>query len=291
MLFRSGDGNELIWFRKGNTHNPLPHNRIRRIYEDKEGYIWLATDDGVLRYDDRTGQFIPYNIVDASGHSSAEWAYDLYEDRKGRLWVATYSGGLFVTDKKRLMQHPVKALSCPTIKELATGADHIPTHAYYILEDKKGNLWIGHRHGLSYVDIETMHVEEVTLLNELGEPSKVYINNLTMGADGNLWYTTKDVLCKLNMTTREVTVLHVDCMQDEVVSTMAYRDGCLWMVLTNKTVLFDTRTMNCKELRLPDNDYQAIFYDKDKSEFILGGNDGLLFVQPEISTLDRKSVV
>ena len=108
-----------------------------------------------------------------------------------------------------------------------------------------------------------------------------------MGADGNLWYTTKGVLCKLNMTTREVTVLHVDCMQDEVVSTMAYRDGCLWMVLTNKTVLFDTRTMNCKELRLPDNDYQAIFYDKEKSEFILGGNDGLLFVQPEISTLNE----
>ena len=280
-----GDGKDLLWFRSGNKQNPLPHNRIRRIYEDKEGLIWLATDEGILRYDNQKQQFIPYQIIDASGNNSAIWAYDVFEDRKGRLWIASYSGSLFVTDKHQLMSHPSKEFISPTIKEIATDAEHIPSHTFYILEDKKGNLWIGHRNGLSYIDIQTMRVEDITLLNEHGEPSTVYVNNLTMGADGNLWYTVKDALGKINMTTREVSVMKPMFMQNEVVSTMTYHDGCLWMILTNKAVVFDTRSMGCNELRLPDKDYQSIYYDKKLSEFVLGCNDGLLFVKPEITLL------
>ena len=168
------------------------------------------------------------------------------------------------------MSHPSKEFISPTIKEIATDAEHIPSHTFYILEDKKGNLWIGHRNGLSYIDIQTMRVEDITLLNEHGEPSTVYVNNLTMGADGNLWYTVKDALGKIIMTTREVSVMKPMFMQNEVVSTMTYHDGCLWMILTNKAVVFDTRSMGCNELRLPDKDYQSIYYDKKLSEFVLG---------------------
>ena len=286
LIRQSAD--ELLWFRTGNKQHPLPHNRIRRIYEDKEGQVWLATDEGVLRYNEHTRQFVPYHIVDASGNANATWAYDIVEDNKGRLWVATYAGGLFVMDKQALINNRQDEFVSPTIKEVATGANHLPSHVFYIIEDKKGNLWLGHRHGLSYVDIETLQVEEIPILNEHGELGRSYINNLTMGEDGNLWYTIKDHLIKVNMTTREVTSLAVSCMGDDVVRTMTYRDGSLWMVMADKTILFDTRTMACKELLLPNNNYQISYYDKENSELIFGGNDGLLYVQPEISTISEK---
>ena len=188
VIYRSKDG-ELKWFRKGNAQGPLLHNRIRLVYEDKEKMIWMATDVGLLRFDNQRKQFIPYIITDASGKYDAKWVYDVFEDRKGRMWIATYSGNLFVTDKKKLIESKDETYICQQIADIATGTEHIPSHVFYILEDKKGNLWIGHKHGLSYIDIETMRMEEVPLLNEKGEYSQVYIGNLTIGEDGNLWYT------------------------------------------------------------------------------------------------------
>ena len=288
VIYRSKEG-ELKWFRKGNAQGPLPHNRIRRVYEDKEKMIWMATDEGLLRFDNQRKQFIPYIITDASGKYDAKWVYDVFEDRKGRMWIATYSGNLFVTDKKKLIESKDETYICQQIADIATGTEHIPSHVFYILEDKKGNLWIGHKHGLSYIDIETMRMEEVPLLNEKGEYSQVYIGNLTIGEDGNLWYTVKNALFKMNMATREISRLSVPTIEDDIVSTMIYRDGRLWMSMVNKTILFDTRTLSCKELRLPENDYQALYYDQSKAEFIFGGNDGLLYVQPEIGTVSNTS--
>ena len=278
---------EKIWFRNGSAKHPLPHNRIRRIYEDKEKQIWLATDEGILRFDSKRQQFIPYTITNKNGNLSAQWVYDVYEDTSGRLWVATYSGGLFVMEKQALIQSEGRTFISPTIDEVATNSALIPNHVYYLLEDKRGNLWIGHKQGLAFADTESMRIEEVPLCNELGEIAPIYINNLTMGEDGNLWYTVKDVLCKVNMTTREVNVLNVPELENQIIRTMLYRDGCLWMAMVNKALLLDTRSMTCKELRLPDNNYQSLYYDKEASEIVFGGNDGLMFVQPEISTVSE----
>ncbi len=282
VLLQQENG-EKLWFRKGNPKHPLPHNRIRRIYEDKDKQIWLATDEGILRYDSRHRQFVPYAITDKSGSLTSQWAYDIFEDRNGKLWVATYSAGLFVMDKKELLRSKERPFVSPTIADITNDKAAIPSHVYYLLEDKRGNLWIGHKHGLSFADTETMRVESVPVMNENGEIAPIYISNLTLGEDGNLWYTVKDVLCKVSMITREVSMLSVPALKNEIVRTMLYRDGCLWMAMVNKTILFDTRSMVCKELRLPDNNYQSLYYDKDLGEVIFGGNDGLLFVQPEVA--------
>ena len=107
---------------------------------------------------------------------------------------------------------------------------------------------------MSLVNVETMQDEDIPLLNDKKEIAPVSIDNMILGEDSNLWYSVKEQLCKINLTTREVSKMSVSCLEDELIRTLKCRDGALWMVLINKTVVFDTRTGMCKQLRLPYND-------------------------------------
>lgn len=96
----TGNKHDAVWYRMGDKHHPLSHNRIRHIYEDREQQLWIATDGSINRYDYKTHQFVHYNIVDSTGTNNTNWAYYLFEDTDGKLWIATCLGGIFVVDKQ-----------------------------------------------------------------------------------------------------------------------------------------------------------------------------------------------
>lgn len=86
------------------TASPLRHNRIRCIYEDRDGNVWIASDGSIARYNDGSGRFDYVTLINRLGEKG-DWAYALYEDGQSRMWIATYSAGLFVIDKKKLVSH------------------------------------------------------------------------------------------------------------------------------------------------------------------------------------------
>ena len=59
--------NKTTWFQKESSSHHIPHNIIRRIYEDRDKQIWVATDNGVLSYNSTKKQFITYNITNKKG--------------------------------------------------------------------------------------------------------------------------------------------------------------------------------------------------------------------------------
>lgn len=87
-----------------NGVSPLRHNHVRCIYEDRDGYVWIATDGSIAKYNENSGRFEYVTLINHLGENG-NWAYGLYEDRKGRMWIATYSGGLFIVDKKKLLSN------------------------------------------------------------------------------------------------------------------------------------------------------------------------------------------
>ena len=93
---------EATCYNASNSQNHIRHNRIRDIYEDSDHDIWIASDASIARYNQVTRQFEYYKIINRLGET-AKWAYAIYEDSQGKLWVGTYSGGLFVVDKKKLI--------------------------------------------------------------------------------------------------------------------------------------------------------------------------------------------
>ena len=87
----------------------LPNVMIRAIYEDYDGALWFATDDGLKRYQttsndikpSQTGDFITYYITDADGAHEAAWVYSIAEDSTS-IYIGSYLGGVHRIAKVRL---------------------------------------------------------------------------------------------------------------------------------------------------------------------------------------------
>ncbi len=73
------------------THNGLPQNSVLAITQTRDGYLWLATLDGLVRYDG-----VRFTIFDKSNTKglTTNRCYSLFEDAAGALWIGTEDGGL-----------------------------------------------------------------------------------------------------------------------------------------------------------------------------------------------------
>ena len=71
--------------------NGLPQNSVRDIVQTRDGYLWLATLDGLVRFDGV--RFTVFNKSNSPGIISNRFL-QLYEDGQGDLWASTESSGL-----------------------------------------------------------------------------------------------------------------------------------------------------------------------------------------------------
>src|SRR5882724_6020033 len=74
-----------------NADNGLPQNPVNKVLQSRDGFIWLATFSGLVRYDGATFQI--FNTVNTSGMKSSRFT-GLFEDDDGNLWAPTEGQGL-----------------------------------------------------------------------------------------------------------------------------------------------------------------------------------------------------
>ncbi|GGH06651.1 ligand-binding sensor domain-containing protein [Mucilaginibacter phyllosphaerae] len=108
---------------KGVTTPYGPNGITRNIIQDHKGNIWIATFDGVFKYD---GKYFT-NIT--SKVTSARF-FSILEDRKGNFWFGSVGSGVYYYDGK-LFRH------------FTTEEGLLSNGAGSIYEDKKGNIWFG----------------------------------------------------------------------------------------------------------------------------------------------------
>jgi diguanylate cyclase (GGDEF)-like protein len=165
------------------THHPAPETTAgTAIAQDGTGFIWLATQGGLTRWD---GYHFRRYTADPQTPGSLPDGFllALYVDDQGRLWVGTSAGGLARYDADHdtfAVISSANGLSDPAVAAIAAdgsgglwlgtgaGLDHMdargvvqqaptdPAHAYglpdggvtAVLADHAGTLWVGTPHGL-----------------------------------------------------------------------------------------------------------------------------------------------
>ncbi len=78
-------------FDQWTADNGLPQNSINAIHQARDGYLWLATSDGLVRFDGV--RFTVFNKSNSPGIASNRFSC-LFEDRHGDLWIGTENGGV-----------------------------------------------------------------------------------------------------------------------------------------------------------------------------------------------------
>jgi len=108
----------------------LPEGTALSIVQDKEGYIWIATQNGLLRYDGYKTKVYYFGIEDPY----LKAVQSLYLDREDRLWCGGEFGVLFLYDRSK--DHFIN------YKPGSSVSDSSRWPVIGIREDRHGNIWI-----------------------------------------------------------------------------------------------------------------------------------------------------
>lgn len=159
-----GEGYSAVLY--DNT-NGLPTSEANAIAETEEGFIWIGSYSGLIRYDGNTFE----RIDSTTGITSV---VSLYVDSKNRLWIGTNDNGVAVMDRGEYTHYNnVEGLKSSSIRS--------------IVEDRDGNIFIATTHGIGMIDGDMV-------LHALDEPqiNENYVCELRLGADGVIYGETID---------------------------------------------------------------------------------------------------
>ncbi|MBI2967756.1 MAG: hypothetical protein HYY40_08080, partial [Bacteroidetes bacterium] len=163
----------------------LSQSTVNCILQDKSGFIWIGTQEGLNRYNGY--EFLiflnnPYDSTSISGN----YITALYEDSGGNIWIGTNGGGLNLFRKNKgdftrfsYSENDPGSISDNRIRTIA--------------EDREKKLWIGTDNGLNAMksaDGRSVHFTRYSAGNDSLSLKSSFISTLLSASSGNFYIGT-----------------------------------------------------------------------------------------------------
>lgn len=113
------------------TDKELSNSLVNSIYQDRRGYIWIATEDGLNKFDGVRFSVYKNRQGDATSIKN-NYVRTLFEDKKGRFWIGCING-LLRYDRENDSFREV---------DIYNGKKLVHPHITSITETSTGELWI-----------------------------------------------------------------------------------------------------------------------------------------------------
>lgn len=215
------------------THGDISSSMISHIYQDAKGYIWVATENGLNKYDG--AKFTNYkNQFNDSTSLLGNHVYRTFQDAKGHLYILSTKGLQmyeYKSDSFKTIKKSNSSYNNKSIAQLSDGSILIGTSGYGIkkltfdhkgniqienwnpslightindiMEDRKGNIWIcTEYHGMIRID-KNKKIHHYTLGKLYGNQ---FINCCTeMTQSGSYHVIDNDIF-----HTQEINLSHYD---------------------------------------------------------------------------------
>ncbi len=169
LVFRSLGQAQPYYFRHYQVENGLSNNSVFCSSQDKYGFMWFGTKDGLNRFDGYRFKTFNINSEDESS-LTRDLIFSLFADKNGILWVGSQKGLYrFDAQKERLV---------PFIDSLHDIFD--------ILIDKSNQLWFISAYTVYRYNFEKKHLTAF--------PTDKYFNatSVCQSNDGSIWFSTTD---------------------------------------------------------------------------------------------------
>ncbi|TGE16981.1 sensor histidine kinase [Hymenobacter elongatus] len=172
-----------LMFRTLTAAQGLSENSVYSILQDKRGFLWLGTQDGLSRYDGVEFRVFR-NDPQRAASLSSNFILSLAEDQQGHVWVGTGGGGLCrynpVTGRFRTFEYA---------PDLSTGlADNF---VRVVFCDRNGQIWAGTEGGLHRFAPTTNNFRRFTHPDTpLENLRRNSVRTIAQSTTGTLWVGT-----------------------------------------------------------------------------------------------------
>ena len=163
----------------------LSQSVVNAILQDRKGFLWVGTDDGLNRYN---GYSFTVFKPDADNPESLSdrSVTAIVEDPNGNLWIGTRQGGVNRYD-------PLSGIFTPYLRNEADQNTIASNYVYSLWADTSG-LWIGTDDGLDYLEYETGKFTHYRVSDDMPPADRSLSSNniraLFMDSKGQLWIGT-----------------------------------------------------------------------------------------------------
>lgn len=172
------DAQSQITFRQLSVKEGLSQNSVISIAQDSTGYLWLATQDGLNKYDGQSFKKYEFLFTDITNVEYSDLG-KIYSDKEDNLWVIPSSNIPYKYDRRNDKFSPIlelKDVSC-------------------VFQDVQLNLWFGTSdNGLFKKDYKSGKIEQV-----LGSKMTSKIYAITEDHSGKLWLGCKGKIISYNL--------------------------------------------------------------------------------------------
>ena len=230
------------------TENGLPQNTVHSIIQAKDGYVWIATEEGLARFDG-----IKFTVFDKQNTPELK-SNDirvLLEDRRGALWIGTTDGLVRLLDSEFTAFSTRDGLPSNVIDALCEDHDGsllVATAAGIVrfgesvftsfaaqaefpkdgikalFEDREGALWVGSSEGLARY--KNGAATKYTTQDGLANNSVVSIDQ---DKEGRLWIGTTNGLNQLQDNRFVIYTTRDGLSNNRITSLAVDREGSVWI--------------------------------------------------------------
>ena len=193
----------------------LSSNRINAVAEDASGYLWIATSDGLVRYDG-----IGYRVWRVGQGLRDNYIWTVHVDGQNRVWIGTRHAGLamFDADRQRFVYYD--RATHPRI-----GDDEV----WSIVSTRDGTLWFGTSDaGLHRLDPDGRITRFMPRPHDPRSLPDAGVSQLVLGPHGDLWVGTKNGVAR--WTGRDFARLPPSALDAPNINVLRFdQDGTLWI--------------------------------------------------------------
>lgn len=196
------------YFEQPNTHLGLSQRAVNDVLQDNEGYVWLASWSGLIRFDGyQTKTFSSDNV--APDQLKSNKITKLLQQNDTTIWVGTSMRGVFRYNTRtgKFEQFVYDATDEHSLSN---------NNVWALANDQSGNLWVGTKNGLNRLDLDQMkfhrYVHEPSNPNSL---SNSFIRDLHIDSQNRLWASTEYGVNALNLNESRLSEFERYAYEDE----------------------------------------------------------------------------
>ncbi len=290
LLFASGtQAQPSSFFTHYSTEDGLSQNTVMNILQDRKGYLWFATWDGINRFDGY--HFKTYKARQGSFISLTNNRVDrMYEDSHGCLWLLTYDNRAHRFDPATETFEQVPSAGKPGSNDNILSIRVLPNGSVWLITENEGAIratTAGRKNGLA------LHCEIYSPVSGLLPTLRV--NRVYQDKAGNEWLLTDDGLTKIMPDGKNPPVHYFSSgtangvLRKQAFHGMLEQDACLYFASDEgKLWAYDRSTNDFRLHRLPTEARLTFVCAVNGGRLVVTAADGSFFLYDPVGRTSRR---